>query len=88
MSAYSFTATQPPTNVRVIVLTPRSVEVTWTVSSSTDITGYIISYTTTASYTSGGSVMLSSSTTAYTLNNLEEGTLYDIGVRAITNDGI
>ena len=68
------------------MLTPRSVEVTWTVFSSPDVTGYIISYTTTASYTSGGNVMLSSSTTSYTLNNLEEGTPYDIGVRATTSD--
>ena len=41
---------QPPTNVRATVLTPHSVEVTWTVSSSPDVTGYLISYTTTASY--------------------------------------
>ena len=69
------------------MLTPRSVEVTWTVSSSTDVTGYIISYTTTAEYTSGGSVMLSNSATSYTLSNLDESTLYTIGVQATTNDG-
>ena len=85
--AYSFTATQPPTNVRATVLTPRSVEVTWTVSSSPDVTGYIISYTTTASYTSGGSERVSQSTTTRgTLNNLEEGTTYTITVQATTSD--
>ena len=84
--AYSFTAT-PLTNVRATVLTPRSVEVTWTVSSSLDVTGYIISYTTTASYTSGGSERVnSSSTTNHTLNNLEEATTYTITVQATTSD--
>ena len=78
---------QPPTNVRAAVLTPRSVEVTWTVSSSPDVTGYIISYTTTASYTSGGSMTVSGgSTTRGTLNNLEEGTTYTITIQAITSD--
>ena len=67
------------------MLTPRSVEVTWTVSSSPDVTGYLISYTTTAEYTSVGSVMVSGN--SVNLNNLEESTVYTIGVRATTNDG-
>ena len=88
LSVYSFTATQPPTNVRATVLTPRSVVVTWTVSSSPNVTGYIISYTTTASYTSGGSVTVSGGTTTRgTLNNLEESTTYTITVQAISNNG-
>ena len=66
----------------VTVLTPRSVEITWNVSSSSDVTGYIISYTTTASYTSNGSVTVSSSTTMHILDSLEEGTFYAVGVRA------
>ena len=72
------------------MLTPRSVEVTWTVSSSSDVTGYIISYATTAEYIDmndrSDSVMLSGTTTSHTFNNLEEGTLYTIGVRATTDD--
>ena len=72
------------------MLTPRSVVVTWTVSSSPDVTGYIISYTTTAEYIDNSnrsdSVMLSGSTISHTFNNLEEGTLYTIGVRATTDD--
>ena len=84
---FTFTATQPPTNVRATMLTPRSVEVTWTVSSSPDVTGYLISYTTTASYTSGNSVTVNGrSTTSHTLNNLEEGTFYTITVQATTDD--
>ena len=85
---FTYTATQPPTNVRATVLTPRSVEVTWTVSSSSDVTGYLISYTTTAEYTSGGSVTVNGrSTTSHTLSNLEEGTFYTITVQANSNNG-
>ena len=71
------------------VLTPRSVEVTWTLSSSPDVTGYLISYTTTAEYASGGSMMVSdNSTTSSTLANLEENTLYTITVQATSNNGM
>ena len=86
-----FVGLPPPTNVRATVLTPRSVEVTWTLSSSPDVTGYTVSYTTTAEYidisSRSGSVMVSgNSATSHTLNNLEENTLYTIGVRATTSD--
>ena len=71
------------------VLTPRSVEVTWTLSSSSGVTGYLISYTTTASYTSGGSMtVIGGSTASHALNNLEEGTLYTITVQATSNNGM
>ena len=77
---------EPPTNVRATVLTPRSVVVRWEQSSSFDVTGYLISYTTTASYTSGGSVTVNGgSITSDTLTNLEEGTLYTITVRTTNN---
>ena len=69
------------------MLTPHSVEVTWTVSSLPNVTDYIILYTTTASYTSGGNVTVSSTITRDTLNNLEEGTTYTITVQAISNSG-
>ena len=60
---------------------------TWEPSSSSDVTGYLISYTTTASYTSGGNVTVNGgSTTSVTLTNLEEDTLYTITVQATTND--
>ena len=59
---------------------------TWEPSSSPGITGYLISYTTTASYTSGGNVTANSgSTTSGTLTSLEEGTLYAITVQATTS---
>ena len=75
------------TNVQATMVMPRSVVVTWTVSSSPDVTGYIISYTTTASYTSGGSVRVNQRTTTRgTIMNLEEGTAYIITVQATTSD--
>ena len=80
----------PPTNVRATVLTPRSVEVTWTVVfSSPDVTGYLISYTTTAECIHiSRSVMVSgNSATSITISNLEENTRYTISVQATTNDG-
>ena len=71
------------------MLTPRSVEVTWTVSSSSDVTGYLISYTTDADYIDisnrSRSVMVNGN--SVTLSNLEESTAYTIGVQATTNDG-
>ena len=75
------------------MLTPRSVEVTWTVSTSPDVTGYTISYTTNVDYidisSRSGSVMVSgNSATSGTLTNLEENTLYTIGVRATGNGGM
>ena len=76
-----------PTNVRVTVVTSRSIQITWEPSSSSDVTGYLISYTTTASYTSGGSVTVDGgSTTSHTLTNLEEDTLYTITIQATTRD--
>ena len=74
------------------MLTPHSVEVMWTVSSSPDATGYIISYTSTAEYIDISNrnisiVINDNSATSHTFVNLEEGTLYDIGVRATANDG-
>ena len=72
------------------VLGPHSVEVTWTLSSSSsDVTGYLISYTTTAPYASNGRVTVQgNSTTRGTLNNLEENTLYTITVQATVSNGM
>ena len=80
---------EPPSTVRATVLTSCSVAVIWKPSSSnvTGVTGYLISYSTTASYTSGGSVTVNGgSTTSGTLTNLEEDTLYTITVQATTSD--
>ena len=69
------------------MLTSRSVLVTWEPSSSSNVIGYLISYTTTASYTSGGNVTVNGgSTTSGILTDLEEDTLYTITVQATTSD--
>ena len=69
------------------MLTPRSVEVTWETSSSSDVTGYLISYTTTASYVdnSDRSNSTTASVTSSILTNLEEDTLYTITVQATSS---
>ena len=76
-------------DIDALVLTPRSVKVTWNAFHLSCITGYIISYSTNASYTSGGNVIVNDTNqTSYTLTNLEEYTEYDIIVRVISNIGI
>ena len=77
----------PPTNVRATVVSSRSIQITWEPSSSSNVTGYLISYATTASYTSGGSVTVNDgSTTSHIFINLEEDTPYTITVQATTSD--
>ena len=84
-----YDSVDPPTNVMATVIRPRSIEITWTLSLSPDVTGYLISYTTTASYADSGSVMISGrSTTSGTINNLEEGTTYIITVQSNSSDGL
>ena len=69
-----------------MVLTPHRVEVTWETSSSGDVTGYLISYTTTKPFNHGNLTVTGGSTTSGTLTGLEEGTLYTITVQATTSD--
>ena len=84
---FIYTAILPPTNVKATVLAPRSVKVTWDRFSSSDVIRYLISYTTTASYTSGGSMSVDGTTTNHTLNNLEENTFYNITVQTTNSNG-
>ena len=77
----------PPTNVRATVVTSQSIQITWEQSLSSGITGYLISYTTTASYASDGSVTVDGhNTTSGTLASLEEDTVYTITVQATARD--
>ena len=71
-------------------MTPRSVEVTWNgFPVSSGVTGYLISYTTTASYGSNDSVTVNDVTiTSYNLTNLEECTTYTITVQATSSSGM
>ena len=77
----------PPTMVMAMVLGPRTVEVTWVASLTTDVIGYHVSYTTTVDYANDDSVTVNGrSTTSHTLTNLEEDTLYTITVQATNSD--
>ena len=76
-----------PINVTATVLTPCSINGTWDQSLFSDISGYLISYPTNTSYTSGGSVAVDGvDNTSYTLGNLEENTPYTITVQYTTDD--
>ena len=80
-----------PTKVRATMLTPRSVEVTWTPSLSSGVTGYLISYTTDASYiglSNRSRSMTIDNTTTGTLTDLEEGTTYSITVQATARNNL
>ena len=68
------------------MLTSYSIEVTWDQSSSPSVTDYLVSYTTTASYTSSGNVTVNGSSNSATLTDLEENTLYIITVQAAVGD--
>ena len=85
-----YVGVEPPTNVRATVVTSRSIQITWSPSLSSDVTvsGYLISYTTTASYVSSSdrSKSITVTTTSGTLTNLEEDTFYTITVQATTSD--
>ena len=71
------------------MLTPRSVRVTWNPSSLlSNVTAYLITYTTKASYTSDGNTTVNGTDTASViLTDLEEYTLYSITVQAISVNG-
>ena len=71
-------------------MTARSVEVTWdSFPVSSSVTGYLISYTTNASYASNGNVPVNDvNATSYNLTNLEEYTIYTITVQATSSSGM
>ena len=76
----------PPTNVRATLVMSRSMQITWEPSSSSNVNGYHISYTTIVSYASSGIVTVGGSATSTILTNLEEDTLYTINVQATASD--
>ena len=82
--------TDAPTNVNALVLTSRSVEVRWNPSHPlSNVTSYQISYNTTASYTSGGTVTVNGTNAINaTFTGLEEYTIYTITVQAINGSGV
>ena len=80
-----------PTNFMATMVRPRSIAVTWTPSVSPDVTGYLITYTTDASYISmndRSQSMPVGNITSGTLIDLEEDTTYTITVQSNSNDGL
>ena len=74
-----------PTNVKATVLTPNSVEVTW--DQSPNVTCYLISCTSPASYAGNKSVIANGGdTTTHTVTDLVENTPYEITVQGLTKD--
>ena len=71
-----------PNNVRATAISHSNIEVTW--DQLSDATEYTISYSTTASHISGGSVTVKG--TNGTLSGLLENTPYAITVQAMTGD--
>ena len=71
-----------PHNIRATAISHSSVEVTW--DQLSNATEYTISYSTTTSHTSGGSVTVKC--TSATLSGLVENTRYAITVQAMTGD--
>ena len=68
------------------MVTPSSIQVTW--DQLPNVTGYLVSYTTTASYAGGKSVIVNGGdTTSHTITKLVENTPYDITVLGLTKDG-
>ena len=86
--SFTYVDISVPTDVKATVTTSDRVEVTWSPSSSSGVTGYLISYTTTAQYvdTDNRSRSTTVNTTSSTLTNLEEDTLYTITVQATSSD--
>ena len=87
ISLLTFIDHSVPTNVRATAIAPHdhSVEVTWDHSSS-DVTGYFISYSSATSDVTSGHVLVDGDVTCYTLTNLEQDTQYTITVQAVTRD--
>jgi len=76
----------PPTGVRTTRLMSTDVVVIWDRSPSSGVTGYLVSYSTDASYISESNrmssvIVNSRSITSITLTNLEENTPYNITVQ-------
>ena len=68
--------------------TPNSVEVTWDQSPNHDVTGYLVSCSSTASYAGNKNVIVNGGdTTSYNITDLVENTPYVITVQGLTSDG-
>ena len=67
------------------MLTSQSATFIWDASLSSQVTSYLISYTTTAEYTKGGRITVSNHSTSCTITHLEEDTEYVVTLQAMIN---
>ena len=94
-SAYTATLTvvindtiNPPTNVAAATITESSMDLSWTApTGGLPVTGYDISYATTADMTGATTVNLTGVATSHTLQDLSANTTYYIQVRSTTGGG-
>jgi len=79
-----FLTDSPPTVTEAIVLSPRSIRITWTPPIVTaTITGYTIVWDAREDFADDNSTTVTSTTTTYDIDGLEEFVTYDITVNAI-----
>ena len=79
-----FVVIPAPNNVRAIVLSPFSIEVTWDRSTSPDVTGYHVKFVSvTASPFGLSGIAGGRNTTSYTITRLEEFIPFTITVTAL-----
>ena len=68
------------------MLTSHGAKFIWDPPLSPQVTSYLISYTTAAEYTSGGSTIVNNQSTSCTITHLEEDTEYIVTVQAMINN--
>ena len=82
---FTLSGDSPPSNIRVEVLTPRSINVSWQPILSSQVVGYVVSYISTVQYARSGDVTISGAAVSHTvIEKLEENTLYNITVQSVT----
>ena len=84
-----FVGIDPPNNVKVTVLTPNTIEVSWDPILSEEVSGYYITYNTSAAYVSGNNITIHGyNVSKALLNSLEEDTSYNIHVQSISENKV
>ena len=84
-----FVGIDPPNNVKVTVLTPNIIEVSWDPIVSEEVSGYYVTYNTSATYASGNNITIHGyNVSKALLNSLEEDTLYNIHMQSISQNKV
>ena len=79
----------PPNNVKVTVLASKIIEVSWDPVVSEEVSGYYITYNTSAAYARGNNITIyGHNVSKALLKSLEEDTLYNINVQSISQNKV